>query len=377
MKSTPWYVILAVSLLALTNTLTLSASAREVVLPAGTLLKCTLDEPNLSSATVDVGDPVLCHLHAQTEFGQQAFPRGSYLVGHLESAKEPGHFWGKGYLKLQFDRIGLPTGDLPLEAKVIATRGYKVDKQGDIKGKGHAVRDVIEWMIPPLWPWKVIMLPARGPRPTLKGETALSLRLMDDVEIPQVAQNYSPSWHFFGRYQSDSFHDSNQRDSNHNDTNPSDSYQHNSNQRDSNQNGRHPSVEMELSVRPSSFVRDSNGSNDLNGSSNYDGGIAQMQPASQSQPQATYASLVTRTPPTQASDIPAGVAPGMPIFVLTTGSVLAVSGYGYTDNRITYSLVGGGTGVISTNDVDWNATTQLNAQRGLRLTLRNSHATAG
>ena len=101
------------------------------------------------------------------------------------------------------------------------------------------------------------------------------------------------------------------------------------------------------------------------------------QPASQSQPQATYASLVTRTPPTQASDIPAGVAPGMPIFVLTTGSVLAVSGYGYADNRITYSLVGGGTGVISTNDVDWNATTQLNAQRGLRLTLRNSHATAG
>ena len=273
MKSTPWYVILAVSLLALTGTITLSASAREVVLPAGTLLKCTLDEPNLSSATVDVGDPVLCHLHAQTEFGQQAFPRGSYLVGHLEAAKDPGHFWGKGYLKLQFDRIGLPSGDLPLEAKVIATRGYKVDKQGDIKGKGHAVRDVVEWMIPPLWPWKVIMLPARGPRPTLKGETALSLRLMDDVEIPQVAQNYGPSWHFFGRYQSDSFHDSNQRDSN-----QPDSYQHNSNQRDSNQNGRHPSVEMELSVRPSSFVRDSNGSNDGSGSSNDDGGSAQMQP---------------------------------------------------------------------------------------------------
>ncbi len=127
-----------------------------------------------------------------TEFGQQAFPRGSYLVGHLEAAKDPGHFWGKGYLKLQFDRIGLPSGDLPLEAKVIATRGYKVDKQGKIDGKGHAMRDVVEWMIPPLWPWKVIMLPARGPRPTLKGETVLSLRLMDDVEIPQVAQTYRP-----------------------------------------------------------------------------------------------------------------------------------------------------------------------------------------
>src|ERR1035438_10496878 len=89
-------VVLAVSLFALT----LSASARETVLPAGTLLKCTMNEPNFSSATVAVGDPVICHLHSVTEFGQQTFPRGSYLVGHLEAAKDPGHFWGKGYMKL-------------------------------------------------------------------------------------------------------------------------------------------------------------------------------------------------------------------------------------------------------------------------------------
>src|SRR5215471_379718 len=156
---------------------TLSASAHTVVLPAGTLLQCTLNEPNFSSATAEVGDPVLCHLRSITEFGHQAFPRGAYLVGHFESDKEPGHFWGKGNLKLQFDRIGLPTGDLPLDAKVIATRGYKVNKEGAIRGKGHPRRDVVEWMIPPLWPWKVIMLPARGPRPTLKGESVMTLRL--------------------------------------------------------------------------------------------------------------------------------------------------------------------------------------------------------
>src|ERR1700689_5799722 len=142
MKSTPWYVVLAISLLALTLTLTLSASARDVRLPAGTLVELTLNEPNFSSATVDVGDPVLCHLRGVTEFGQQAFPRGSYLVGHLEAAKEPGHFVGKGYLKLQFDRIGLPGGDMPLEAKVIGTQGYKVDREGRIDGKGHAKGDV-------------------------------------------------------------------------------------------------------------------------------------------------------------------------------------------------------------------------------------------
>src|SRR5271166_3478446 len=213
MKSSS-YAVLAVSLLALivlsltVLTLTTSASARETVLPAGTLLKCTMNEPNFSSATVAVGDPVLCHLHSITEFGQQTVPRGSYLVGHLESAQDPGHFWGKGNMKLVFDRIGLPNGDLPLDAKVIATRGYKVDRNGDIRGKGHATRDIVEWMIPPLWPWKIIMLPARGPRPALKGESMLELRLMDDVLIPQVSASNGPDWHFFGRppVQDDSFY---------------------------------------------------------------------------------------------------------------------------------------------------------------------------
>ncbi len=313
MKSHLWCATLIVSLAVMT----LSASAREVVLPAGTLLQCTLNEPNFSSATAEVGDPVLCHLRAQTVFGQQAFPRGSYLVGHLESAKDPGHFWGKGNLKIQFDRIGLPSGDLPLEAKVIATRGYKVDKQGKIDGKGHPKRDVVEWLLPPLWPWKVMMLPARGPRPTLKGESVLSMRLMDDVQIPQVAQTLGPNWHFFGHPQNESFHDT-----------------------------QASASQPRLAVREVS---------------------------SSDSPHATYA---TYSSTKVASPTTAG-APGMPVFVLTTGTVLSVSGYGYQDNRITYSLVGGGSGVISSDEVDWNATTQLNASRGVRVTLHNSRTTAG
>jgi hypothetical protein len=312
MKYRLLFALLAVSLC----TFTVSASARDVVVPAGTLLQCTLNEPNLSSATVDVGDPVLCHLRGVTVFGQQAFPRGSYLVGHLEDAKDPGHFWGKGYLKLQFDRIGVPSGDLPLEAKVISTRGYKVDKQGKIDGKGHPRRDVIEWMLPPLWPWKVIMLPARGPRPKLKGETVLSLRLMDDVQIPQMAQTYGPGWHFFGRLQKEEY---------------------------SAAQANLP--RPQLTVRPVS-----------------DTSVAQ----------ASYASYVTRERPTNVQS-----APGMPVFVLNSGTVLSVSGYGYSDNRITYSLVGGGSGVISTDDVDWTTTTKLNNQRGVRLTLHTGHQNQG
>jgi len=316
MKCRLLFALVAVSVF----TFTLSASARDVVVPAGTLLQCTLSEPNFSSATADVGDPVLCHLRGVTEFGQQAFPRGSYLVGHLEAEKNPGHFVGKGYLKIQFDRIGVPSGDLPLEAKVIATRGYKVDKQGKIDGKGHPKRDVAEWMLPPLWPWKVVTLPARGPRPTLKGETVLSLRLMDDVQIPQVAQTNGPGWHFFGGVQRNSYNDAQLR-----------------------------SVQPRIAMNPTD---------------------------DSSVPQASYASFVTRQVPTNA---PTNVesAAGMPVFVLNNGSVLSVSGYGYSDSRITYTLVSGGCGVVSTDEVDWSATTKLNNQRGIRVSLHSGHIAQG
>ncbi len=165
--------------------------AQDQLVPAGTLLQCTLDEPNFSSATAAVGDPVLCHLRSMQQFGRPLFPRGSMLGGHLEADKEPGHFFGKGYLKLSFDRIILPNGDLPVPAKVIQARGFKVDKQGAIDGKGHPKRDVVEWMIPPLWPWKVVTLPFRGPRPTLKGEEPMQLRLMDDIVIPRTLAQIS------------------------------------------------------------------------------------------------------------------------------------------------------------------------------------------
>jgi hypothetical protein len=175
-----------------------STRAQDVVVPAGTLLHCTLDEPNFSSATAEVGDPVLCHLRSLQQFGRTIFPRGSYLQGHLEAAKEPGRFFGKGFLQIQFDRIGLPSTDMPIPSKIVQAHGFKVDRQGNIVGHGHAKRDVVEWMIPPLWPWKVVSLPARGPRPTLKGEEQLTLRLMEDVVLPRTAIVLPPGWHFFG-----------------------------------------------------------------------------------------------------------------------------------------------------------------------------------
>ena len=170
-----------------------TAQTKETIIPAGSLLQCTLDEPNFSSASAQPGDPVICHARGVEEFGRSVFPRGAYLAGHLAESKEPGHFWGRGWLKLEFDRISLPDSTLPVPGKIVAVRGYRVDREGKIIGHGHPRRDAIEWSIPPLWPWKVVSLPARGPRPTLKGETQVTLRLMDDVEVPAASAALRPA----------------------------------------------------------------------------------------------------------------------------------------------------------------------------------------
>lgn len=177
--------ILSIVVLPLLAVSTLRAVESTDFLPAGMLLNCVIDEPNFSAKTAMIGDPILCHLGTTTAFGRQAFPRGSYLTGHLEDAKAPGHFFGKGSLTIQFDRLVLPgEAVLPLAAKVVSVPKYKVDRDGKIDGKGHATRDAVEWAIPVLWPVKVLTLPARGPYPTLKGEVRITLRLMEDAVLP-------------------------------------------------------------------------------------------------------------------------------------------------------------------------------------------------
>jgi hypothetical protein len=161
-----------------------TAQTKESIVPAGTLLQCTLDEPRFSSETAHVGDPVVCHVSSLGMFGRPVFPRGAYLSGRFTDFRDPGHFFGKGWLKLEFESLTLPGGTLPVSAKVVSVPHYKVDAEGSIRGRGHARRDTIEWAIPILWPEKLITLPMRGPRPTLKGETRILLRLQEDVSIP-------------------------------------------------------------------------------------------------------------------------------------------------------------------------------------------------
>jgi hypothetical protein len=157
--------------------------------PAGTLLSCTLDEPNFSSRTAQIGDPILCRTNSVMMFGKQVIPRGAYLSARLQAFRDPGHFFGKGWIQLEFTSLTLPGGNVPLDAKVISAGRYRVNGEGKIQGSGHATRDAVEWTIPILWPVKVVTLPARGPRPALKTETRIELRLMEDLVIPESSAN--------------------------------------------------------------------------------------------------------------------------------------------------------------------------------------------
>jgi hypothetical protein len=283
-----------------------AVKAQTDVVPAGTLLRCVMDEPNFSPKTAEVGDPVLCRLSEVTEFGHPVFPRGAYLGGRLEDDKDPGHLVGKGYMKIVFDHIGMPNTDEQLEAKIISAQGQKVDRQGDIMGKGHEKRDIAEWMLPPLWPWKVAMLPARGPEPKLKSEEVLTLRLMEDIEVPQSTAYSSsapaPGWHRFG---------------------PSD-----------------PSAtpQRQSSSKPAPF----------------------SPPARPIDQSASFKTSPSNAPAEQTA-----------VLALRSQAVYSVTDCWIAGGQIHFVLPDGRQESVDVNNVDWRRTGDLNAARGVRLTLRS------
>ena len=304
-----------------------STKAQDILVPAGTLLRCTMDEPNFSSKTADIGDPVICHLAALRQFGKSVFPRGSYLGGHLEADKEPGHFVGKGYLKIEFDRIGFPDSDIPVPSKIIAAKGYKVDKKGDIVGKGHATRDTVEWLIPPLWPWKVLTLPARGPRPTLKGEEQITVRLMDDIDVPRPGgslRSYerppAPA-----SYHSQSF--------------------------------RKP-VSLKNSEKPAEKPVNKDDAPELSETT------YEATNATPAEPAATNA-IATAVVPAQmvrTSSVVSGQPARVRLIALKSENVYAVTTYRINGGSLSYVLASGGKGSVDLTEVDWRATSRLNAE---------------
>src|SRR5262249_28840400 len=234
-----------------------------------------------------------------------------------------------------FDRIGTPNADINVSTKIIGTRNYSVNKDGDIKGKGHPKRDVIEWMIPPLWPWKLLMLPARGPRPTLKGEQVLSLRLMEDVTIPRTGAQYnSRDW-------------------------------------------RPPHAQ--LREQPSAYVPRQAAASTAAPSMTNAGFLTSVDPAFKqlAAAQTQQVQAPPAAPPAQlntaaivAAAVPVGNDPrsssaSLTLIALRNESIWAVTDYWLAGDRLDYVLPSGAHESCALNDVDLMRTTQLNSERGI------------
>ena len=300
--------------------------AQQTVVPAGTLLRCTLNEPNFSSATAVAGDPFVCHADTMQQFGREVFPRGTYFAGHLESFKDPGHFVGKGWLKLEFDRIGLPNTDVPVPGEIIGVRGYRVDRQGNIRGHGHASRDMVEWMLPPLWPWKVMTLPARGPRPELKGEVQVTVRLMEDVILPNPTATV-------------------------------------------------PRAARQSAAQAFSVAKDP----PLSLPS-----IRYVPPGAPVRQNGVAGGLLNASKPAVESD-PAGGrelnlaserhSTALTLIALKSAAIYAATDYWLDSGRLFYVLPTGIEQSADLSDVDWKNTFQLNSERGVRVALRSGHGT--
>lgn len=319
-------------------------------------------------------------------------------------------------MKIEFDRIGLPGTDLPLSAKMIAVSGgYKVDREGKIKGKGHATRDIVEWLLPPLWPWKILTLANRGPRPTLKGETRVTLRLMEDVIVPESAQyqrfgrldtggSYTrpalylrprtispPSGITAPAYRTISWQQG---------TAPAD----HSGWRTFRKSGAPVTAAASAQVAPTPAAQEQEQEEDTAAPAKASAEVdntaattavsapANAAPAVSAAPAmaAAPAELVTvaapavtgdtaglvkalpaENTPTVAGTAPSSQKPKVTLFALRAGTVYAASDYWRDDDRLVYVMPNGKEGQVAMDELDWKTTTQLNADRSVKVTLRD------
>ena len=179
-------------------------------------------------------------------------------------------------------------------------------------GHGHAKRDVIEWMIPPLWPWKIITLPARGPQPKLKSEQMITLKVMQDVELPRLTAYVSPS----------------------------------------------PSPSQYVTPRVQSYAQPSSGPVAPQSSS----GVYYLPP-----------SMPAMAPPVSLGPAQADMpSRALTLVALKSETICPVRDYWVAGRLLFYVLPDGSEASANLKSIDWQRTTDLNAERGVRVTLRTT-----
>jgi len=199
----------------------------------------------------------------------------------------------------------------------------------------------VEWLIPPLWPWKILTLPAKGPRPTLKGEEQVTVRLMDDIDVPRQ----SSSLHSYQRPPAPASYHS--------------------------QLFRKP-VSLKNSEKPAPQKPADNGDPADVSESGYE--ARSVAPAADS----TANAAVTAEVPAQivrTSSVVTGQPARVRLIALKSENVYAVTDYRINGGSLSYVLASGGKGSVDITEVDWRATSRLNAEPISSTTDSNSRRT--
>ena len=79
----------ALSALLLLPLVTPAASFAERLIPAGSIISCTVSEPRLSSKTANIGDPVLCRVSHVEMYGRSTFPLVWGRRGRQATGRKP------------------------------------------------------------------------------------------------------------------------------------------------------------------------------------------------------------------------------------------------------------------------------------------------
>jgi hypothetical protein len=176
-------VFLGLSCLTSTALASPSDTSCSINIPAGTIIRVYPDEHIVAGTT---SGPVLFTVAADVRFfvnRPPILPRGSKIIGKMESSAEAGRLWGRAKAHLVFSSILMPDFcEYPIDATLIGTKEYQV-REEVIIGRGHARRDALALLFPPTTLYQLIRLPARGPKLSIREEEQLVIKLLQPVYV--------------------------------------------------------------------------------------------------------------------------------------------------------------------------------------------------
>jgi hypothetical protein len=176
-------VFLGLSCLTSTSLAGPSDTSCSINIPAGTIIRVYPDEQLVAGTT---SGPLLFTTAADVRFflnRPPILPRGSKILGRMETSGKAGRLWGRAKAQVVFTSILTPDYcEYPIDATLIGTKKYQV-REGVIVGRGHPRRDAIALLFPPTTLYQLIRLPARGPKLTIREEEQLVIKLTQSVYL--------------------------------------------------------------------------------------------------------------------------------------------------------------------------------------------------